>query len=153
MHGAMLKNVWDSAHARNDVICLRWPKCLIAVILVDVDLPYWTSKVEHIAAFTAIFSNNCTAHAQKRLFINFWCKFWLSSSPLQHSRTTVRACDVNPQIKHRDSIGALTNSTGEPVTSDYQKADVLWSWRFTVGECVINMCTQPWRDRVASIVL
>ena len=27
-------------------------KCLIAVVLVDVDLPYWTSKVEHIAAVT-----------------------------------------------------------------------------------------------------
>jgi len=31
-------------------------------------------KVEHIAAFTAIFSNICTAHAQKRLFMNFRCK-------------------------------------------------------------------------------
>jgi len=31
-------------------------KYLIAVVLVDVDLPYWTSKVEHIVAFTAIFS-------------------------------------------------------------------------------------------------
>ena len=29
----------------------------------------------------------------------------------------------------------------------------LWSWRVTVGRCVINMCTQPWRDLVASIVL
>ena len=29
----------------------------------------------------------------------------------------------------------------------------LWSWRVTLGQCVINMCTQPWRDRVASIVL
>jgi len=57
------------------MICLRWPKCLIAVIVVDVDVPYWTSKVEHIAAFTAIFSNICTAHAQKRLFTNFQCKF------------------------------------------------------------------------------
>jgi len=28
----------------------------------------------------------------------------------------------------------------------------LWSWRVTVDRCVINMCTQPWRDRVASIV-
>ena len=39
------------------MICLRWPKCLNAVVLVDVDLPYCTSKVEHIVAFTAIFSN------------------------------------------------------------------------------------------------
>ena len=50
-------------------------KCLIAVVLIDVDLPYWTTKVEHIAAFTAIFSNVCTAHAQKLLFMNFRCKF------------------------------------------------------------------------------
>ena len=40
-----------------------------------VDLPYCTSKVEHIVAFTAIFSNICTAHAQKRLFMSFRCKF------------------------------------------------------------------------------
>ena len=50
-------------------------KFLIAVVLVDVDLPYCTSKVEHIVAFTTIFSNICTAHAQKRLFMNFRCKF------------------------------------------------------------------------------
>jgi len=66
---------WVSAHARNHVICLRCPKCLIALVLDDVDLQYWTSKVEHIVAFTAIFSNIFTAHAQKRLFINFRCKF------------------------------------------------------------------------------
>jgi len=54
---------------------LKVPKGLNAVFLADVDLPYWTSKVEHIAAFTAIFGNICTAHAQKRLFLNFRCKF------------------------------------------------------------------------------
>jgi len=32
-------------------------KCLIAVVLVDVDLPYWTSKVEHLVAFAAVVSN------------------------------------------------------------------------------------------------
>jgi len=36
-------------------------KCLIAVVLVD--LPHWTSKVEHLVAFAAIVSNICTAHA------------------------------------------------------------------------------------------
>jgi len=50
-------------------------KCLIAVVLVDVDLPYWTSKVKHLVAFAAIFSNICTAHAQKRLFMHFRCNF------------------------------------------------------------------------------
>jgi len=50
-------------------------KCLTAVVLVDVDLPYWTLKVQHLVAFTAIFSNICTAHAQERLFMNFRCIF------------------------------------------------------------------------------
>ena len=26
-------------------------KCLIAVVLVDVDLPYWTSNAEHLVVF------------------------------------------------------------------------------------------------------
>jgi len=53
---------------------------VIAVVLVDVDLPYWTSKVEHSIAFTAIFSNIFTAHAKfRRLgdvfhwFLHFIC--------------------------------------------------------------------------------
>ena len=33
------------------------PKCLIAVVLVDVNLPYWTSEVEHLVTFAAIVSN------------------------------------------------------------------------------------------------
>jgi len=57
------------------VICLRLPKCLNAVVLADVDLPYWTSKVEHIAACTAIFSNICTARTEKTSIMNFRCKF------------------------------------------------------------------------------
>jgi len=32
-------------------------KCLIAAVLVDVDLPYWTSKVENLVAFAATVSN------------------------------------------------------------------------------------------------
>jgi len=32
-------------------------KCLIAVVLVDVDLPYWISKVQHLVAFAAIVRN------------------------------------------------------------------------------------------------
>jgi len=50
-------------------------QCPIAVVLDDVDVPYWILKVEHIVAFAAIFSNICTAHAQKRLFTNLSCKF------------------------------------------------------------------------------
>jgi len=66
---------WVSAHARNHVICLTYPKRFIALVLDDVNLPYCTSEVEHIVAFTTIFSNICTAHAQKPLLMNFWCKF------------------------------------------------------------------------------
>jgi len=40
-----------------------------------------------------------------------------------------------------------------PIARQVQNKSKLWSWRITVGRCVINMCTQPWRDRVASIVL
>ena len=29
---------------------------------------------------------------------------------------------------------------------------MVWSWRFSWKQCVINMCTQPRRDRVALIV-
>jgi len=50
-------------------------KCHIAVVLVDVDLPYWTSKVEHLVAFLATISNICTAPVHKRLFMHFRCKF------------------------------------------------------------------------------
>jgi len=76
MHAPVLKAVWVSARVRNHAICLRCPKCLIALVLDDVDLPYCTSKVEHtcIVAFTAIFSNISTGHAQKRLCTNFRCK-------------------------------------------------------------------------------
>jgi len=68
---------------QNHVICSRCPECLTAVVLVDVGISYWTSKIEHIVVFTAIFSNICTAHAQKRLFVNFLCKF-------RHRRSTPR---------------------------------------------------------------
>jgi len=68
---------------------LTVPKCLIAVVLADVDLPYWTSKVEHIAAFTAIFRNICTAPAQNQLFMNFRYNFWQRRS-IRRPRFPVR---------------------------------------------------------------
>jgi len=40
-------------------------------------------KVDHIVSFTTVFSNTCTAHAQKRLFMNFRCK-------LRHRRSICR---------------------------------------------------------------
>jgi len=38
-------------------------------------------------------------------------------------------------------------------TAQVRNKSKLWSWRVTVGQCVINMCSQPWRDRVAFVVL
>ena len=75
-HSAVLKAVDEFARMHEITRSLKVAlKCLITVVLVDDDLPYWTSKVEHLVAFTAMFSNICTAHAQKRLFLNFRCKF------------------------------------------------------------------------------
>jgi len=72
----MLKSVDEFVRMRKITRSVKVSlKCLIAVVLVDDDFPYWTSKAKHIVAFTAIFSNICTAHAQKRLFMNFRCKF------------------------------------------------------------------------------
>ena len=72
---AHIRPTLSSPSLSSPAISVNPPKCVIAVVLVDVDLSYWTSKVEHIFSFTANFSNICTAHAQKRLFMNFRCKF------------------------------------------------------------------------------
>jgi len=75
-HSAVLKDVDEFVRMRGITRSVKVAlKCLIAVVLVDDDLPYWTSKVEHLVAFTAMFSNICTAHVQKRLFMIFRCKF------------------------------------------------------------------------------
>jgi len=47
---------------------------------------YWTSKVEHLVTFEAILSNTFTAHAQKRLFMNYTRLLHSFNGPL--SRTT-----------------------------------------------------------------
>ena len=55
-----------------------YPKCPIAVVLDDDDLRYWTSKVEHIAAFTAIFSCICTAHPIAVVLDDVDVPYWTS---------------------------------------------------------------------------
>jgi len=75
-HNAVLKVVDEFVPMREITRSVKVTlKCLITVVLVDDDLPYWTSKVEHLVAFATIFSNICTARAQKRWFMNFRCKF------------------------------------------------------------------------------
>ena len=87
-----LYKTYTVSQKKQDTILLRVPSrnfsslndaksaCLIAVVLVDVDLPYWTSKDEHLAAIPATVSNICTAHAQKQLFMHFKGKFRHCSS-------------------------------------------------------------------------
>ena len=78
VHSTVLKAVDEFVHMREIMRSVKVAlKCrpIIAAVFVDVDLPYWISKVKHLVAFTAISSNICTAHAQKRLFVNFRCKF------------------------------------------------------------------------------
>ena len=139
----VLINVWDSAHARNHVICLRWPKCLNAVVPADVDLPYWTLKVEHISAFTAIFSNICTARVQKRLLMNFRCKFRHRRS-IRRSRFPVRVQNFGDSatfsidfwilflnVRHISTSGFLTYRPRKYTTRANPHVDnshQVWSW-------------------------
>jgi len=54
----VLKAVYEFARMREITRSVKVAlKCLIAVVLVNVDLPYWTSEVEHLVAFAAIVSN------------------------------------------------------------------------------------------------
>ena len=56
MYDPKLKAVWVSVRARYHVICQRCPKYLTAVVLSDVDLSYWTSKLSissHLRPFSA----------------------------------------------------------------------------------------------------
>ena len=65
-HSAVLKAVDKFVHMREITWSVKGNlNVLLQSFSGDVDLPYWTSEVEHIVAFTAIFSNICTAHAKK----------------------------------------------------------------------------------------
>jgi len=58
-------------------------------------------------------------------------------------------CDASCQLKSCQ----LPRNSAELLVRQVLNKSKLWSWRVTVGRYVINMCTQPWCDRVASIVL
>jgi len=57
-------------------------------------------KVEHIVSFTAIFSNICTVHAQKRLFMNFQCKF--------RHRRSIRRPRFPVRVRHFGDLATLS---------------------------------------------
>ena len=72
----MLKTTELSAHAQNHVSVQRCRKSFTTIVLGDNDFPLTGSNFGNMTAFKAIFRYIFTAHAQKRLFMNFWLKFW-----------------------------------------------------------------------------
>ena len=104
-------------------------KCLIAVVLFDDDFPYSTSKVEHLVAYTAIFNNICTAHAQKRLFMNFRCKFRHRCSnrrprfPIRvHNFSDLATFSVDFCILYAECPGALKTQVLENASTEKYNA-------------------------------
>ena len=66
----MLKAVWLSAYARNHVICLRCPKCLITLVhfsTMSICRIVLQKLSIYTVAFTAIFRNICTAQYTTRI--------------------------------------------------------------------------------------
>jgi len=76
VYGPVLKITQRSAHAQNHVSVQRYRKSFTTSVLGDHDLPLAGSNFSNMTAFRAIFRYICTAHAQKRLFMNFQFKFW-----------------------------------------------------------------------------
>jgi len=74
VHGPVLKITHLSAHAQNHVSIERCRKSFTTIVLGDLDIPLTASNFGNLTAFTAIFSHIFTAHAQKRLFMNFRLK-------------------------------------------------------------------------------
>ena len=71
----VLKITQLSAHTQNHVSIERCRKSFTTVVLGDHDFPLTASNFGNLTAFRAIFSHIFTAHAQKRLFMNFRLKF------------------------------------------------------------------------------
>jgi len=72
MYGPVLKTTRLSAHAQNHVSIERCRKSFTTIVLGDLNFPL---NFGNLTAFMAIFSHIFTAHAQKRLFMNFRLKF------------------------------------------------------------------------------
>jgi len=76
VHGPVLKITQRSAHAQNRVSVQRCRNNFTTIVLGVHDFPLTGSNVGNLTAFRAIFTYIFTAHAQKRLFMNFRLKFW-----------------------------------------------------------------------------
>ena len=75
VYGPVLKITQLCAHAQNQVSIERYRKSFTTIVLGDHDFLLIASNFGNLTAFTAIFSHIFTAHAQKRLFMNFRLKF------------------------------------------------------------------------------
>jgi len=77
VYGPVLKITQLSAHAQNYVSIERCRKSFTTVVVGDHDFPLIASNFGNLTAFRAIFSHIFifTAHAQKRIFMNFRLKF------------------------------------------------------------------------------
>jgi len=71
VYGPVLKITQRSAHAHNHVSLERCHKSFTTVVLGDHGFPLTASNFGNLTAFRAMFSHIFTAHAQKRLFMNF----------------------------------------------------------------------------------
>jgi len=76
MYGPVLKITQLSARAQNYVSVERCRKYFTTIVLGDHDFPSIASNFGILTAFRATFGHIFTAHAQKRLFMNFRLKFW-----------------------------------------------------------------------------
>jgi len=75
MYGPVLKITQLSAHVQNHVSIERCRKSFTTIVLGDHDFLLIVSDFGNLTAFRAIFSHIFTAHAHKRLFMNFRLKF------------------------------------------------------------------------------
>jgi len=71
VHGPVLKITQLSVHAQNHVSIERCRRSFTTIVFGDLDFRLTASIFGNLTAFTAIFSHIFTAHAQKRLFMNF----------------------------------------------------------------------------------
>jgi len=65
----------SAERVQNHVSIERCRKSFTTIVLGDLDFPLTASNFGNLTAFTAIFSHIFTAHAQKRLCMNFRLKF------------------------------------------------------------------------------
>ena len=81
-------------------------------------------------------------------------KFWSDCKEVQRTCLLEQEAQLSPRDRAMRRVSwnlANCHATVQKLLErQVLNESKLWSWRVTVGRCVINMCTQPWRDRVAS---